>query len=270
MTSRASGRHGVVPVPVHHAHTQADHQVRLEWGPTGGATLAAVSDVAVVVDVLSFTTSVTVAVDRGITVLPYRWGDDRAGEYADERDANLALQRQDARYRSGAVSLSPVSLQRATGIERLVLPSPNGSTICAALAEQRVTVVAACLRNARAVGDWLAPQVADGASVVLVPAGERWADGTLRPAIEDLWGAGAVLSRLPQDAQSPEARLARAAYDDVAERPLEHLMSCASGRELEAKGFGDDVAIASRLDTSEVVPVLTDDGFPGRPGVGGR
>jgi 2-phosphosulfolactate phosphatase len=245
------------------AHTQADHPVRCEWGPTGAAALGRYVDVAVVVDVLSFTTSVTVAVDRGITVFPFRWGDERAAEFANEQDANLALQRQDARYRPGAVSLSPVSLQHASGIERLVLPSPNGSTICTVLDESGVRVVAASLRNASAVGEWLAPQVADGATVLVVPAGERWPDRSLRPAAEDFWGAGAVLATLDVRLLSPEARLARAAYDAFAERPLEHLFSCAGGLELQAKGFGDDVALAGRIDSSPVVPVLTRGAFVG-------
>jgi 2-phosphosulfolactate phosphatase len=248
------------------AHTQADHRVRCEWGPTGARALAPAADVAVVVDVLSFTTSVTVAVDRGITVFPFRWGDERAAEFATEQDANLALQRQDARYRPGAVSLSPVSLQHSRGIERLVLPSPNGSTICTLLDEAGTTVVAASLRNASAVGQWLEPQVAEGAQVLLVPAGERWPDGSLRPCAEDFWGAGAVLAELPLALLSPEARLARAAYDDFEDRPLEHLFSCAGGLELEAKGFGDDVALAGRLRSSAVVPVLTRGAFVGAVG----
>lgn len=238
------------------AHNQAEHRIRLEWGPTGAAAIAFTADLAVVIDVLSFTTSVTVAVDRGITVFPYRWGVEGAAEYAKECDANLALQRQDARFQPGAVSLSPVSLQRAQGVERLVLPSPNGSTICAILTDSGIKVVAACLRNARAVREWLRPQVEVGAVVAIVPAGERWPDRSLRPAIEDLWGAGAVLEGLDPDLMSPEARLACAAYAGVAERPLEHLTSCASGLELIAKGFADDVAVAGRLNTSEVVPVL--------------
>jgi 2-phosphosulfolactate phosphatase len=250
-------------VKVDHAHTQPDHLVRCEWGPTGAILLGHSVDVAVVVDVLSFTTSVTVAVDRGITVFPFRWGDERAAEFATEQDANLALQRQDARYRPGAVSLSPVSLQHARGIERLVLPSPNGSTICAALDVAGVRVVAASLRNAASVAEWLRPQVAEGARVLVVPAGERWPDGSMRPAVEDLWGAGAVLAGLDADTLSPEATVARSAYDAFAERPLERMFSCAGGVELQAKGFGDDVAIAARLDSSAVVPVLTRGAFVG-------
>ncbi len=92
--------------------------------------------------------------------------------------------------------------------------------------------------------------------VAVVPAGERWPDRSLRPAVEDLWGAGAVLASLDPSLLSPEARVARDAYAGFAERPLEHLTTCASGRELVEKGFADDVAVAGRLSTSDGVPVL--------------
>lgn len=246
------------------AHAQLDHRIRLEWGPAGGAAVSAGAAVAVVVDVLSFTTTVTVALGRGITVFPARWHDGRAAELAREKEANLALQRQDARWRPGSVSLSPASLQRATGIERLVLPSPNGATICSVLAERGTTVVAACLRNADAVAERVRPLVVAGRTIALVPAGERWPDGSLRPALEDLWGAGAVLAGLDRGLMSPEARAALDAYDAFRDRPLQHLLSCASGRELVAKGFEPDVVIAGRVSTTEVVPVLREGAF--RPG----
>jgi 2-phosphosulfolactate phosphatase len=55
---------------------------------------------------------------------------------------------------------------------------------------------------------------------------------------------------------SPEARLARDAYAAFESRPLENLSTCAGGVELAAIGFAHDVAIAGRLHTSRVVPVL--------------
>jgi 2-phosphosulfolactate phosphatase len=245
-------------------HDQSSYRLRLEWGPTGAEAVRA--DYAVVVDVLSFTTTLSVAVERGIEVFPFRWRDARAAEHAMRHAATLAVGRFEALSRGDArhVSLSPASLAEVEGVERLVLPSPNGSTIAFALADAGSSVVGACLRNAGAVARWLAPRVAAGASVVVVPAGERWYDDTLRPAAEDLWGAGAVLDALLDapgvDAgASPEARMAVAAWR-AADLPGD-LLDCAGGRELREAGFVADVEIAAQHDVSEVVPVLVGESF---------
>ena len=140
------------------AHAQASYGVRCDWGPSGAAAIAVGADLAVVVDVLSFTTTLTVALERGITVYPYRWRDDRAQAYADERDAVLAIGRFEQDDAKVGVSLSPAAMSTVRGVERIVLPSPNGSTIAFALAHSGTTVVGACLRNARAVAAWLAPR----------------------------------------------------------------------------------------------------------------
>jgi 2-phosphosulfolactate phosphatase len=97
--------------------------------------------------------------------------------------------------------------------------------------------------------------------VIVVAAGERWPDGTLRPAVEDLWGAGAVLAALGLEGASPEARLAASAYDAVRGDLASALRDCASGRELVAGGFARDVEIAGSTDVSAVVPVLNTDAF---------
>ncbi|UUW87934.1 2-phosphosulfolactate phosphatase [Pimelobacter simplex] len=252
------------------AHAQDGRQVRLEWGPTGGAAISADADIAVVVDVLSFTTTLTIATARGTRVHPFAWKDERAAAaYARERDAVVAVGRFEARALGGSggalPSLSPAQLLDAVPVPRLVLPSPNGSAICAALRAARpgLTVAGASLRNRSAVARWLAPQVAAGARVALVPAGERWPDGSLRPAVEDLWGAGAVLDALGSETPSlgTEARHARAAYRAVAGTLEAALLDCASGRELVGVGFRADVVVAAALDADDVVPVLGADGF---------
>ena len=146
---------GLVTLP---GHDQSSYRLRMEWGPTGAAAVPA--DYAVVVDVLSFTTTLTVALERGIEVFPFRWRDSRAAEHAMRHGATLAVGRFEALSRGDArhVSLSPASLSEVEGIERLVLPSPNGSTIAFALADSGAQVVGACLRNAGAVARWLAPR----------------------------------------------------------------------------------------------------------------
>jgi len=250
-------------VTIPSAHRQHDGRVRFEWGLVGAEAVVAGADLAVVVDVLSFTTAVTVAVERGIEVLPYRWRDASAAAYAEARDATLAVGRS-VGERTGAVSLSPPSIARVEGVRRLVLPSPNGSTIAASLADTGTSVIAACLRNAGAVAAWLAPQVAGGATVAVVAGGERWPDDSLRPAVEDLWGAGAVIRGLVRAGiaeLSPEARAAAGAYEAVAATLADELPTTASGRELVEAGFSADVAMAGQVDVTAVVPVLRDGGF---------
>jgi 2-phosphosulfolactate phosphatase len=235
-------------------YTQQGFRVGFDWGPVGAAAVP--GSIVAVVDVLSFTTAVTVAVDLGIDVYPYRWRDETAVAYAEQLDAVLAVGRS-----QGGITLSPASIRKAQGVRRLVLPSPNGSTISQQLSDSGSTVLAVSLRNREAAADWAAAKLAEDPSltVVAIAAGERWEDGSLRPAVEDLWGAGGFLAGLADRGVgplSPEARAAAAAYREVAGELPELLHECAGGRELAAYGFAGDVAIAAELDISGLVPVL--------------
>lgn len=244
------------------AWRQGTAQVRFDWGPTGATAVADGAAYAVIVDVLSFTTCVTVAAERSIAVFPYRWGDSGAEEYAAAHDAVLAVGRSRAEG-NHEVSLSPASIVSADPGGRLVLPSPNGSALSAQLAGSAATVVAASLRNADAVAEWLAAKLEPGQAVAVIAAGERWPDGSLRPAAEDLWGAGAVISGLLRRGLglAEEARVAGAAYDAVRHDVAAALRGCASGRELLAREFAQDVAIAAKIDATRMVPVLVDGAF---------
>jgi 2-phosphosulfolactate phosphatase len=247
------------------AHGQTAYTRRLDWGLGGALALVADArpgDVAVVVDVLSFTTTLSVAVEQGVVVHPYPWRVEDAAAYAAERRATLATGRCEG-LADGSVSLSPVSFAGITGVDRVVLPSPNGSAIAFALAGAGATVVGASLRNAPAVARWL--QARPAARVCVVAAGERWPDGQLRPAVEDLWGGGAVLSGLGESGLSPEAAAAVAAFRAVEGRLAEELAHCAGGRELVEAGFAADVDLAAAYDVSGVVPVLTGDAFSDMP-----
>jgi 2-phosphosulfolactate phosphatase len=252
-------------------HRQSGHRVRFDWGPEGADAVGPGAAYVAVVDVLSFTTTLTVAVERGIAVLPYRWRDASAAEVARAHDATLAVGRSAAG--PGAVSLSPATVLRSTGVRRLVLPSPNGSTVAARLAATGVTVVGVSLRNAAAAAAWVRRHAGDR-PVAVVAAGERWADGPLRPAVEDLWGAGAFIAALGGHGASPEARAAAAAYRDVATDLPAALADCASGRELIGNGYPGDVAVAAAGADSAAVPVLSGGWFTdhaaGPPGVADR
>jgi 2-phosphosulfolactate phosphatase len=245
---------------------QGKFAVRMEWGLRGAEEIIWDADCAVVVDVLSFTTAVSVALDQGAEVFPYPWRDLSAEAFARRHGAVLAVGRAEAAGRAdGArplVSLSPASIRAAPGLDRIVLPSPNGSALAVALARSGRAIVGACLRNRTSVASWLAKQAGDSDHqpvIAVVPAGERWPDGSLRAAVEDLWGAGAVvaaLERLGMTGISPEARAAAAAWHSIASQPDAALASCMSGTELADAGDGADVAIAGEVDTSGAVPVL--------------
>ncbi len=229
---------------------QENYSLRFEWGPLVAPTLA--EGVCVVVDVLRFSTAVEAAVTRGVTVYPYRWRDATAASFADSVRALLA----DSRDRTGP-SLSPLSMEMLAPGTSLVLPSPNGSTCTVLASGAGAQVVAGCLRNAAAVGAWADKA---GGPVTVVACGERWPDGSLRPALEDLLGAGAILAAVTVE-PSPEAQAAIAAFQDAASS-LPHVLSeCASGRELAGKGWQADVEYAAQLNVSATVPVLTDGAF---------
>ena len=232
--------------------------VRFEWGPAGAAMLAESCAVLVVVDVLSFTTAVSVAVERGMKVHPFPWDGPESVAYAERVGAVLAADRR-AATAAHPWSLSPYALRHAPVVDDLVLPSPNGSAICAAAASTGAEVVAAGLRNASAVARWLLARGYGSAlrPVGVVAAGERWPDGTLRPAVEDLVGAAAVLDGLAgaQGGLSVEAAVALSLLDRVTDLAAA-VRGSASGRELEVAGFGTDVAVAVEVDVTDVVPAL--------------
>jgi 2-phosphosulfolactate phosphatase len=95
---------------------------------------------------------------------------------------------------------------------------------------------------------------------VVIAAGERWPDGSLRPALEDLLGAGAIITELESRGTgplSPEAAAARTCFNQTAD-VMRAVATCSSGIELASSGFAEDVAIATELDASDIVPVLTD------------
>ena len=231
-------------------YEQRGFEVRFGWGPNGLRRLAPLAEAVVIVDVLSFSTSIDIALGRGVVVFPYRWHNGTEYEFAESVDAVVA-------DRSGdGFGLRPSSLEDAPAGLRLVLPSPNGSalTFGASEAGARRTLVG-CLRNAAA----MAAALDDAETVAVIAAGERWngTTGPLRPAIEDLLGAGAIIESLGRRSVSPEARMAAAALGDLEPNELRWaLRECASGREKRSRGLPRDVELAAARDQSSVVPTL--------------
>jgi 2-phosphosulfolactate phosphatase len=231
---------------------QQAFDIRCEWGEHGIAVLAPISDVMIIIDVLSFSTSVDVAVTQGAMVFPSRWRDEAALAYAISVGAILAdLGRHPTGY-----SLSPASLTGILTGMRIVLPSPNGATLT--LAAKFTPVLAGCLRNARAVA---AVACKYGRKIAVIPAGERWKDdSSLRRSFEDLIGAGAVISHL-NARRSPGALLALAAFRAVKSELAQELRQCGSGKELIARGSETDVMLGSQVNVSACAPILVNGAY---------
>ncbi|HKN99110.1 MAG TPA: hypothetical protein VJX10_18455, partial [Pseudonocardiaceae bacterium] len=119
-------------------YAQSGYDIRFEWGPDGVDALAAECGVLVIVDVLSFSTAVDVAVGRGARILPLPYRDERAADAAKAAGAVLAGER--------SWNLRPSSLLDVPAGTLLAVPSPNGASLCVRAAATGVRVVAGCLR----------------------------------------------------------------------------------------------------------------------------
>jgi 2-phosphosulfolactate phosphatase len=238
-------------------YDQQEFDIRCEWGEQGVAALAPISDVVVIVDVLSFSTCVDIAASRSARVYPSHWKDERAAGFAAEKGAEMISPRRSL----AALSLSPTSLLQLAPGTAIVLPSPNGSSLTTAAAgghgaganSAPPIVLTGCLRNAAAVA---AAALHHGSRIAVIPAGERWRqDFSLRPAFEDLVGAGAIIRHL-EGTRSPEAQAAVAAFAAAAPQLAALLHQCSSGKELVELGFAPDVELACQLDVSDCAPIL--------------
>lgn len=234
--------------------TQAAFDVVCEWGEPGVSALAPVCDGVIIVDVLSFCTTVDAAVAAGASVYPCRWRDHRAVEQAGALGAVLAGPRGGPGF-----SLSPLSMAGVVPGTRIVLPSPNGATL--SLMAGTTLAWAGCLRNAAAVA---AAASRTGRRLAVIPAGERWPDGGLRPALEDWLGAGAIISRLP-GSRSPEAQAAAEAFAAARADLAQRLRQSASGQELIVRGYATDVDWAAQVDASTTVSRLVAGAYRAAP-----
>jgi 2-phosphosulfolactate phosphatase len=232
-------------------YLQSDYDVRFEWGLEGAERLGRDADVTIVVDVLSFSTCVAVAVAAGVEVFPYFFRDERAVEFANALGAVCAAPRR-VKER---VCLSPRTLLKLNTGDKLVLPSPNGATICRSLQDR--VVLAGSLRNAAAVAQAAAKL---GKTILVIGAGEKWQDGSLRPSLEDMLGAGAIVSEL-EGTVSPEAMACRHVFNGCRKDLYETISKSSSGQELLLMGFPEDNEMAAALNTSAAVPILRQQAF---------
>lgn len=230
---------------------QSQYKVKTEWGLNGIKTLSSFTDLFIIVDTLSFSTSVDIALSRDAIIFPYKFKDDSAIEFAENQKAILASTKRS----KNNFSLSPSSLLNIPEKTKLVLPSPNGAAL--SLETENIPVICGCIRNAKVVADY-AIKSAD--RITVIPAGEKWDDGSIRFAIEDLIGAGAIISYLIGNI-SPESKIALEAFQSSKVNLKDVIGNSISGRELIEKGYEEDVDLACEFNASSTVPELKEGCF---------
>ncbi len=229
---------------------QSDSAVRFEWGQSGTAALASSVGCVVVVDVLSFSTAVSVVVGRGTEVLAHPVADPDATLTPADLQTEIAVPRAEISPEH-PWTLSPADLATGPLAERLLLPSPNGAAIAGGTSG---LVLACCLRNRDATFRWLAEHGIGTTErpLLVVAAGERWPEGSLRPSLEDAIGAGALLSRFQERDYrlSTEASAMAALYEATGD-VHRAVIGSATGLELAGRGYGRDVEMAAELDVDD-------------------
>jgi 2-phosphosulfolactate phosphatase len=241
-----------------------DARIHVEWGAIGAKIGAARGDIVVIVDVLSFSTSVTIVLSNGGTAFSYSNQEiqDQGGREAVARRLNAEIISRDREFTDSRFSLSPVSLKNVKTQDRIVLTSINGAH-CASSASNSPIVLIGALTNRLACAEAIAQllRMNKAGRCTLVACGELWSsiypdEEGMRPSIEDFIGVGAIAEELGFEfTLSIEAQNAVTAFNSSRDELLDVLRSSVSGRQLRSRGFGGDVDLASELDSERVVAV---------------
>jgi 2-phosphosulfolactate phosphatase len=228
------------------ANTYNSAKVYCEWGLKGIEKYKGISDVIIIVDVLSFSTSVDIALSNGAVIYPYKFKDETSYLYAKQVNAELAsFSRNKEKY-----SISPESLKTIPAGKKLVIPSPNGSEL--SLSTGSIPTLCAGLRNSKSVAEYAKSL---GERILVIPAGEKWNDGSIRFAIEDYIAAGSVISYIGGNL-SIESKYAAMAFENFKGKLQDVISDSVSGAELIEMGFAEDVRLACELNVSASVPFL--------------
>ncbi|OOE14242.1 2-phosphosulfolactate phosphatase [Fictibacillus arsenicus] len=244
---------------------QSSYEIKVEWGIRGAREAAKREEILIIVDVLSFSSTVIAAMENEALIYPFPPPiNEKANKYADQLDAELVVGREKA-FKTGKHSLSPNSFTAVDRGKSYVLCSLNGAA-CVEAAKKIPALLLGSLRNAEAVAEAaLELKKKTGKPITIIACGERWEkasgnENELRPAIEDYLGAGAIISSF-EGSLSPEAFVCKQAFQGS-----EHILSslirnCGSGRELAERGFAKDVDYCLQLNVSSIVPVLSGNKF---------
>lgn len=209
---------------------------------------------AVMVDVLRSSTSMAAALGAGCREIVPCSSIEEASRLAETlgRSHVLLCGERDGRMIDGFdLGNSPLEfVPEAVKDRTLIMATTNGTAVLAGL-KQAGLAAAACFNNVEACYRLLAR---GGADAVVVCAGKQG-----RFSLEDMLCAGAIADRSAKDKMfklSDSSRAALALYRKHSKRLASALAKTQHGAYLASLGFKADIDFCSRIDSTDIVPVL--------------
>jgi len=211
--------------------------------------------VAVVIDIIRASTTITIALHHGCAgIVPARTlREARAMALTIGDGALVAGERAAAKMAGADLGNSPAEYgrERVAG-KTVVLTTSNGTRAFRAIEGAR-DVIACAFLNVSATARWLRRA---GLDVLIVCAGRNG-----HFCLEDAVGGGMLIDCLSRISDHPlelsdAARAAHVLYAANQGDLLEMLRGCEWGRGITRKGFGADLEICAQVDLTDVVPVM--------------
>jgi 2-phosphosulfolactate phosphatase len=187
------------------------------WGFKLDAKVIFSYDVCIIVDVLSFSTSLDLLL------------------HTKQNTENI---------------LASTHLIRKFSSKKLKITSPVG--LPQQLKLHKKPVLVGCMRNARAVAR-IARQL--GNTVLVIPMGDKLSDDEFKTCSEDFIAAGAIISYM-KGTRSPESNAAQDIYNSSKGDIEEMVKLSSSARQMILKGFSIEVDQACQFNKSKHVPLL--------------
>jgi 2-phosphosulfolactate phosphatase len=211
-------------------------------------------EIVVVVDVLRFSSSVIVALDRGAkSIIPVKTLVQAKRLYNRDRRLILAGERGGKRPKGFHLGNSPTELRRATLKDKtLVMTTTNGTAALEYLRGAKPLLIGSFI-NARAVSEKVPELSRDGTGISIVLASN--AGGFF---LEDLICAGLLVSSLTgrRGEMNDAARAARLAWLTSSSDLEAAVRESFHAKYLESIGYGEDVDFCLRRDAYDVLPLL--------------
>lgn len=140
-------------------------------------------------------------------------------------------------------------------LQNLVIPSPVGLPFQINLPQK--PVLAGCLRNARAVAR-TAMQLGD--KVLVIPVGDKLSEEEFKTCSEDFIAAGAIISYM-KGSRSAESNAALDIYNSSKGNIEEMVKLSSSARKMILQGFLAEVEQACQYNKSKNAPLLEEGGL---------